>query len=304
MEERQKDKNYSVAVSIIFAAAILGGAWLYTNNSKSVESGKTAEISQDSSALANIAAEQAVLPSEGVVLPVKWGDLGQKMASVGVIDAKKFEEIYAERGGLDEESKKLLYAVDNGDLKITEQNAGVILNLLWALGLGNKNEILDSGPMQDSRYGGAGNFASTGGWTIAQGSATDHYSRHLFFTLTKEQEDLVKKVSQNIYRPCCGNSTYFPDCNHGMAMLGLLELMASQGATEDQMYRAGLAVNSYWFPEMYMNIAKYFSQQGIPWDKVNARKALGVDISSASGYQRVLSGVTPVERQSSGSCGV
>ena len=39
---------------------------------------------------------------------------------------------------------------------------------------------------------------------------------------------IVEEIAGNIYRPCCGNSTAFPDCNHGMAMLGLIELMVSQ----------------------------------------------------------------------------
>ena len=138
------------------------------------------------------------------------------------------------QGGLDEETKKLLYQSGNGNLKITEENSGKILNLLWAFGLGNKNEILLKGPMMDPQYGGAGRFASTGGWTIAKGSAMEHYSNHEFIKLTKEQQTLVENVSQNIYRPCCGNSTYFPDCNHGMAMLGLLELMASEGVSEEK----------------------------------------------------------------------
>ena len=300
MEENKKEKNYSISVSLVLAAVILGGAWLYINSNKN-----TAVSPADNNSIAqNAVAEENTPPAGGAELLVRWGDLGRKMVDAGVIDAKKFEEVYANSGGLDEESKKLLYAGDNGNLKITEKNAGVVLNLLWALGLGNKNEILDSGPMKDPRYGGAGNFASTGGWTIAKGNAMEHYSLHPFIILTKEQEELVKRVSQNIYRPCCGNSTYFPDCNHGMAMLALLELMASQGAGEDQMYSAALVVNSYWFPEQYATIAKYFSQQGVPWDKVDSKKALAADVSSSAGYQNILSGIQPVQRQSGGGCGV
>ena len=78
------------------------------------------------------------------------------MTSVGVIDKAKFEEMYAGRGGLSEEERKLLEGLDNGYLKITPENSGFVLNLLWALGLGNKNEILDNGPMTDKKYGGAG----------------------------------------------------------------------------------------------------------------------------------------------------
>ena len=41
-------------------------------------------------------------------MPAKWGDLGAKMANVGVIGKTKFEEMYAGRGGLSEEEGKLL----------------------------------------------------------------------------------------------------------------------------------------------------------------------------------------------------
>ncbi len=255
--------------------------------------------------------EKAVLPEEGVVLPVVWGNLGDKMIKAGVIDADKFESVYKDRsssaspaGGLDEDSPRLLYGTDNGNIKITKENAGILLNLLWALGLGNKNTILEKGPMSDKKYGGAGGFASTGGWTLAKGSAMNHYSKHEFFSLSPDQQQLVEKISWGVYRPCCGNPTYFPDCNHGMAMLGLLELMASQGASEKDMYQAALAVNSYWFPETYINLAKYFESQGTPWKKVSPQEVLGADYSSASGYRNILNKIKPVERQSGGGCGV
>ena len=159
--------------------------------------------------------------------------------------------------------------------------------------------------MKDSRYGSAGNFASTGGWTLSVGNAMDHYSRHPFMILTKEQQELVENVSKNIYRPCCGNSTYFPDCNHGMAMLGLLELMASQGVGEEEIYKVALAVNSYWFPDNYLTIAKYMESKGVDWKKVNPKEILGKDYSSSSGFAKVLQ---QVPQQSSGGggggCGV
>lgn len=122
------------------------------------------------------------------------------------------------------------------------------LNMFWALGLANKNEILEKGPMMDSKYGGAGNFASTGGWTLAKGSAMDHYSMHSLVTLSPDQQKMVEEVSKNIFRPCCRNPVYFPDCNHGMAMLGILELKASQGANESELYAISKQVNDVWFP--------------------------------------------------------
>ncbi len=245
-----------------------------------------------------------VLSQEGVTLPVAWGSIGKQMVENGVIDGEKFESLYAKRGGLSDEDKKLLYGDGNGNIKITSENAGVILNLAWAFGLSNKNPILEEGPMTDSRYGGAGGFASTGGWSLSKGKTMDYYSKYQFVILTKEQQELVEKVSKNIYRPCCDNSTYFPDCNHGMAMLGLLEIMAAGGATEQEMYQNALAVNSYWFPETYLTIAKYFAKRGTAWSQVDAKEVLGELYSSGTGYRQVLSDVEPVKIQGGGSCGV
>ncbi|KKR70410.1 MAG: hypothetical protein UU13_C0006G0012 [Candidatus Nomurabacteria bacterium GW2011_GWB1_40_7] len=241
--------------------------------------------------------------NEGKTIAIYWGDLGMKMINAGVIDKEKFENLYAQRGGLSEADKKLLSDSDNGNLVITPENSGVILNMLWAFGLANKNPILENGPMMDPRYGGAGNFASTGGWNLAKGNAMDHYSMHSFVILTPEQQMLVEKVAKNIYRPCCDNSTYFPDCNHGMAMLGLLELMASQGANEQNMYKVASEVNALWFPSQYEAIKTFMTSQGVGWNTVDPKKILGAEYSSASGYQKVLSQIKPLEQKGGGSCG-
>jgi len=191
--------------------------------------------------------------AEKALFALNWGNIGMRMVEAGVIDKDKFESLYSQKGGLSDIEKNLLYGKDNDKLVISQDNSGFMLNLLWAFGLSNKNPILENGPMMDPRYGGAGNFASTGGWTLARGKAMEHYSMHQFVTLTPEQQLLVEKVAKNVYRPCCNNSTYFPDCNHGMAMLGLLELMASQGASEADMYDVALQVNTLWFPGQYGN---------------------------------------------------
>ena len=307
--------EYFLPASILISTVILAAAWVYTESLKTKQASfqnateqLAVQSSQDSGstkpAVSENQLEEKVLPSSGVVLPVRWGGLGKQMTESGVIDGKKFEAIYAQRGGLDEEAKRLLYGDGNGNLKITQENSGLVLNLLWALGLGNKNEILEKGPMTDIKYGGAGNFASTGGWSLALGKAMDHYSKHSFITLTSEQQALVARASQNIYRPCCGNSTYFPDCNHGMAMLGLLELMASQGVSEAEMYKTALKMNSYWFPDTYLTIAKYLAGKGIAWEQADAKGILSSEFSSAGGYRQVRSQVEPVQQQGGGGCGV
>jgi hypothetical protein len=252
----------------------------------------------------NVTLEEIVLSKEGVVLPIAWGDIGKQMIEAGVIDADKFESIYANRGGLDEYDKTILYGDSNGTIKMDSENSGFLLNLFWAFGLANKNAVLEQGPMQDPRYGGANRFASTGGWTLSVGNVMNHYSQHSFVTLTPEQQGLVERTSKNIYRPCCGNSTYFPDCNHGMAMLGLLELLAAQGLSEQEIYEIALRVNSYWFPSTYLTIAKYFEMKDLDWNNVEPKVILGIDYSSATGYRKVLSEVEPLPAGGGGSCGV
>ena len=295
----KREEGLLLPASIIVAAAMIASAWIYTGGLGYRENQPAPEERARQSAL-----EEVVLPSDGVLLPVVWRDLGIQMVRSGVIDKEKFEKLYESRGGLGQDEKKLLDSADNENIKITEENSGFILNLFWALGLGTKNEILASGPMADARYGGAGNFASTAGWTLARGNAMDHYSKHSFVTLTREQQAMVERVSRNIYRPCCDNSTYFPDCNHGMAMLGLLELMAFQGVSEEEMYRAALQVNAYWFPDTYLTIAQYLNAKGIDWQEANPQEILGVGFSSISGYRRILKEVDAKAQPQGSGCGV
>jgi hypothetical protein len=245
-----------------------------------------------------------VLPAEGIALPVRFGNLGKQLLETGVIDEEKFLRMYADSGEIDANAAALLYEEDNTTITITPRNSGFVLNLLWAFGLANKNPILEEGPMRDPRYGGAGRLASTGGWTLAEGDAMEHYSTHHFVTLTEAQQALVERMSKNIYRPCCGNSTYFPDCNHGMAMLGLLELMASQDIPEEKMYEIALQVNAYWFPDTYLTIAEYFKNRGVDWRQINPKEVLGSVYSSIEGYQRILAEVDALNPRSGGSCGV
>lgn len=254
-----------------------------------------------------------VAPAEGVELPVVWGDMGKRLVESGAIDREKWLELY---GSLTEEEKRLLDGNTRERLRITHENAPYLLNLLWAFGLANTNPILeDETEMMNPDYGGAGGFASTGGWTLSKGDpignpsgsngagSMEHYGAHVLVKLTDEQQALVEKISRGIYRPCCDNSTHFPDCNHGMAMLGLLELMASQGASEEEMWSAALAVNSYWFPDTYLTIAAYKKGKGTEWSDVDPQEVLGYDYSSATGFSRVATEVAP--RNANGaSCGV
>lgn len=290
------NKFYLLPLSIFLSAAMISGAWVYSSwYQSSLLLDPVAE---------RVSLEKEILPENGITLPVSWGNLAVSMAKEGVIDEAAFTDLYSGRGGLPDDMKTIFTAESSAPITINKDNSGIILNLLWAFGLGNKNPILDTGEMNDPEYGGAGNFASTGGWSLSKGDAMTHYSKHEFLTLTADQQSLVENVSKNIYRPCCGNSTHFPDCNHGMAMLGLLEILASSNVDEEEMYKIALQVNAYWFPEQYLTIGKMLQKKGLSWKDSDPKNLLGFDFSSRSGYQNVLSEVEPVQRQGGGGCGI
>lgn len=236
-----------------------------------------------------------------LLLPL--GNVGAKLVSLGVIDKEKFLVLYAGSPALRKEAERLLSGAENEQVTVTEKNAPVVLNILWAIGLSNKNPILENGPMMDSKYGGAGNFASTGGWTLSGGNPMDHYSRYPLIVLTPEQQNLVERVSKNIYRPCCDNPAYFPDCNHGMAMLGMLELLAWEGKSEAELYRAALDLNEYWFPDTYATIDRYLRKKGQNLATADPKEIVGRNYSSASGYRRILEKVNPPLNKNAASCG-
>lgn len=302
--EKKTHKDYLTPLSVLLGAVLIASAWIYQNpegqNVPSAVEGQNSALLQ---AQISVLAEK-VLPASGVTIPAYWDNLGVEIVRAGVIDQEKLDKLYASRGGLNAEEKDLLEGQNNGQLNINKDNAGFILNLLWALGLGTKNDILEKGEMSDPQYGGAGRFASTGGWTLATGNPMDHYSRHPFILLTQEQQALIERVSKNIYRPCCNNPTHFPDCNHGMAMLGLLELMASQNVTEEEMYKTALQVNTYWFPETYLAIAQYLALNSVEWENADPKEVLGYQYSSATGYGKILKQLKTSERKGGSNCGV
>lgn len=304
LSEQSNRSAFVIGLSIIIAGFFVIGAWVYARNPQLI-GGAYGQKNDDGVQNTEGSGEEAVIPKEGIVLPIVWGDLGKRMIAAGVIDEVQFKQLYANRGGLTAEEQAMLLGNSNEPIRITRDNANFILNMLWAYGLAQKSPILEQGEMTDARYGGnAGQFASTGGWTLAKGDPMRHYSAHAFVSLTAEQQALVERVSRGIYRPCCGNSTHFPDCNHGMAMLGLLELMAANGVSEDEMYVVALQVNAYWFPDTYLTLAKYFKMQGTEWNAVDPKTVLGAEYSSAAGYKRILSIVEPVTRSAGGGCGV
>ena len=281
-----------------------------------INSGGTANQEQTTQSQTNkgeTVSLEEVNPDQGYEINAAFGDLGPKMIALGVIDLEKFKAAYSASGqDLDQEQLDILTKGSNTPVKITSLNSKFLLNFFWALGLSNKSSILDAGDMvKDGGLKGAARFASTGGWTLAKGDAMKYYSKANFIKLTPAQEKLVKEVASNIFRPCCNNSTAFPDCNHGMALLAVLELMASNGASEKEMYEAGKYFSAFWFPGNYYDLALYFkNKEGKNFADIDAKTLLGREFSSSSGWQAAkqwLSSEGIIEqppKQGGGGCGV
>lgn len=250
-------------------------------------------------------------PQIGYEINVVYEDLGPKMLALGVIDLDKFKQTYEKSGQpLTAEQLEILTKNTDKKVKITRDNSYFLLNFFWAAGLGNKTKILTEGDMVKYGKDQVGNFASTGGWSLAKADPMQFYARGSLIPLTSAQETLVEKVASGIYRPCCNNSTAFPDCNHGMALLAVLELMASNGATENQMFEAAKYFNAFWFPGNYYDLALYFkNKEGKIFAQVPGQIILGKDYSSASGWSQVKKwladrGLIQPPPKQGGGCGV
>jgi hypothetical protein len=245
---------------------------------------------------------EAVVPATGQTIAVHWGDMGQRLIEAGAIDLAKFESQY---GGLSDEQREILQGESLEQITFTSANIQFWTNVLWSLGLTQQSKVLGEGPMKqhEAEYP-LGNYASTGGWTLGRKDATELLNSAKLIELTPEQDDLVQRVAEHIFRPCCGNHTAFPDCNHGMAALGLLELLASQGASEQEMYQAALTFNSYSFSTNYITLAAYFAQQNVPWSEIDPAVVLGPEYSSSQGAKQIAAqvGAIPGAPSRGGSC--
>ena len=231
--------------------------------------------------------QQKVTPHDGVTVEAQWGDLLPQLVSAGVIDVEKFKSAASQSGQpLTDDQARLL--TDGGDdaIRIDMHNAKFVLNALWAVGLATDSAVLTDGPLTRSQ-GGSANLASTGGWTLGKQAGSTYIGKLKLIPLTDEQQQVVNDVASGVYRPCCDNPTSFPDCNHGMAALGLAEIMASQGASADEIFRSLKAFNAYWFPNQYLTLAVYYKQRGTAWEKVSPRELLDSQHSSGSGWKQI-----------------
>jgi hypothetical protein len=228
---------------------------------------------------------RALVSKEGKTIPVSFQSSVTKLTQEGVIDLKKWNTLYSTRSQkVPDQIKKALSSYSQDPIRFNTVSAPFLLNILWALGISNQTKFNDRSPLQGKSLP---RYASTGGWVLGNNKdGATYFNQVANVPLNAKQERLVLEVAKNIYRPCCNNSTFFQDCNHGSAMLGLLELGASQGQEEEDLYAIALTANTYWFPETYLQMALYFEEiEGKSHNALPSRKLLSRELSSASGFK-------------------
>lgn len=236
-----------------------------------------------------VALAEKVNPVSGYALPATYGDIGPQLLAAGAIDLDKFMLAHAQAGHpLSEKQLAVLKDGSDAQIVINNENAHFLLNLFWAFGLANQNPILTEGPMMSQGIEQMSRFASTGSWSLAAKPIVEVYAQSPMISLTKDQQELVEEVASHVYRPCCNNPTHFPDCNHGMAMLGLLELMAARGASGEELYEAAMYINAFWYLPQTIELAMFFkTKENLDFDQVDPQMVVGMNFSSAFGYQNV-----------------
>ncbi len=307
---------YPWLVAVSFAAGLLISyrIWGAQPRTLMVQAREVVVITATPKAAANgfdvAALEKQINPPAGYELPASYGDLGPRLLQGGAIDYDAFAAVYQQGGDpLTDAQVAILKNGADQPIVITQQNAHFLLNFFWAVGLANKNSILTNGPIMENSGGQIDRFASTGGWTLGAKPIKEIYASVDLIPLTELQQSRVEEVAAGVYRPCCGNATIFPDCNHGMAMLGLLELMASQNASVDQMFTAAKYVNAYWFPQQTLETAIYLkASRGLDFIRTDPRTVTGEEYSSGAGSQQVhaalqKAGLLPEAPDNGGSCG-
>lgn len=223
-----------------------------------------------------------VTPSAGINTGISFGDSIPKLIAGGALDPAKLRSL---SGGLPDWVERLLVAPSTMPILFSQETALYLVNLLWPLGLSTRAAFNEKSPINTLRLP---SFASTGGWILGrEKNGYIYFNKIDAMKMTGRQKAMVLDTATKSFRPCCDNSTLFQDCNHGSALLGLMELAASQGATPDRLYQIALAANSYWFSEEYSKTALYFWHfQNRSWGEIAPQLILGRDFSSLSGWKK------------------
>jgi hypothetical protein len=238
-------------------------------------------------------ATASVIPPAGYQCRIALKDSIVNLVRDEVISREKFLALQEYNGKMPQELSRVLDEPSGKPIRLTRENASYYVNLLWPVGLSNRMEANKESPVAGPDLP---RFASTAGWTLGkEPEGSVYFNKYPIVELKPEEEALAVRVAKSTFRPCCNNSTFFQDCNHGSALLGVLQLGASQGLREEELYQEALAYNSFWFPNYYVQTALYFKVvRKTDWRDVDPRMVMGSDFSAGGPWQQnVLAGLEP-----------
>ncbi len=224
-------------------------------------------------------ARSEVMPQRGYILPAKWGTSIRQLVADGALNVTALALILNKSGQpLTAQEQQILAGTSTVNVTVNSSDSTFMLMVLWSLGINNNNTMIGNGPIM--KFGGnPDNLASTGGYRPLGNLQLGKLN---IIGLTQHEQAVANYTAFYSYRPCCDNPTMMPDCNHGAAALGLIELMASQGANETTVFTALKEFNSFEFPQEYTNLAMFLKGRGVDFSSVPGYVLVSKNVSSGS----------------------
>ena len=165
-------------------------------------------------------------------------------------------------------------------IRLTRDNAGLYLNLLWPLGLANRMALNDESPVLG---GYLTRFASTAGWTLGRESnGSVYFNKFPIIELTAPQESWPSPRQNR----SSGRAATIRPFSGLQSRLGVVRPVAARGlagSQRNELYQEALTFNSLWFPSSYVQTALYFKAvERLDWQDVDPRVALSYRYSAIS----------------------
>jgi len=274
--------------------ALLGGlaltslwAWGGRAGANPQDAPKVIEFSPENRHLLYDEVASKVVPETGYQSRIALRDSIVRLVRQSVINMEKFFAVQRNGEKMPGDLSHVLSDPSERSIRLSSENAAAYVNLLWPIGLANRMAGNFSSPLTGSSRP---TYASTAGWTLGdRDEGGDYFNRFPIVDMTPSEEALAIHVAKSTFRPCCDNSTFFQDCNHGSALYGLMQLGASQGLQAADLYREALAFNSFWFEHYYVRSALFFAvARGVAWRDVDPKEVMGEAYSSSSGWRDVV----------------